>query len=194
MKKTYIISVLLQFTALAIVAVFASKANSLLLPVISISIFFICGVINLLIGIRKIWDKPALGLFLIIIGTLGALSIVLILSAISPVHEQPKSNSAMTKSDMSNIRAQAEVIYDKDASYSGLCTDQEVLRTFLHLKDIARKNSIQCFSDKDSFVVLAGLRKPADENLNVCIDSSGSIKEITNAQAQAITSSDTLCE
>lgn len=112
---------------------------------------------------------------LIVIAIIGIISSIVIGSLNTA---RGKAANAAVKSDLNNVRSQAELVYDQNNGIygAGLCSDSKVRAG---LDDAGRKSSgvassAVCFSDNYSWVAQSPLKVP-DSNGNTywCIDNGG---------------------
>lgn len=132
---------------------------------------------------------------LIVIAIIGILSSV-VLASLNIA--RAKGANAVIKSDLVNVRAQASIIYDDNIpnSYSTLCDDSNVKSTIaaVDLVSGAVGSPCKCFSDDNSWVIIAPLKDVVGESTHYCVDSIGKSIGATAADYAAITSTlDTLC-
>lgn len=132
---------------------------------------------------------------LIVIAIIGILSSV-VLASLNIA--RAKGVNAVIKSDLINVRAQASIIYDDNIpnSYSTLCDDSNVTSTIaaVDLVSGAVGSPSKCFSDNNSWVIIAPLKDVEGESTHYCVDSIGKSIGATAADYEAITSTlDTLC-
>ncbi len=114
-----------------------------------------------------------------IIGILAAMVLVALSSA------RNKAKDSRVKSDLGQVRAEAEIIYDADMSYLNLCSAaspgelNELDTTLAPLKADILKNSngpaeATCAAAADSFAVSAPIYSSTGI---VCVDSTGTTKD-----------------
>ncbi|HVS79850.1 MAG TPA: prepilin-type N-terminal cleavage/methylation domain-containing protein [Candidatus Paceibacterota bacterium] len=127
---------------------------------------------------------------LVVIAIIGILSAVVLASLNSA---RAKGADAAVKSDLSSIRAQAELYYDTNNNYAGATfarrTCDTVTGTNMFVSDPIVKNAIdnargagggptECWSDGQHYIISAKLKSNNDQ---WCIDSNGSAREISTA-------------
>lgn len=128
---------------------------------------------------------------LVVIAIIGILSSVVLASLNTA---RGKGANGAVKANLSQVRAQAEIVYDgvSPNSYATMCANATVLSA-LAAADSAGAGANKCFGDADSWVVSTELKVAESGNNNYCVDSTGKSKAITTAQDGAITTADTLC-
>ncbi len=112
---------------------------------------------------------------LVVIAIIGILSSIVLASLNTA---RSKGSDAAVKSNLSNIRAQAEIVYDNASpnSYAAVCADQTVING-LSGATTAGGNGGACSNASGTWAVWAGLKfTPADA---WCVDNTGASKEIT---------------
>jgi len=154
---------------------------------INISLF-----INNLFSMNKKYLEKGFTLIelLVVIAIIGILSSVVLASLNTA---RGKGANANVKSNLANIRAQAEIVYDGASpnSYATVCTAAAAQLT---AADAAGGGTNKCFGDADSWVVSTELKVvDGTTSNNWCVDSTGKSKGITTTQDGAITTADTLC-
>jgi len=128
---------------------------------------------------------------LVVIAIIGILSSVVLASLNTA---RGKGANATVKANLSQIRAQAEIVYDgvSPNSYATMCANATVVAA-LASADAAGGGANKCFGDADSWVVVTELKVVDGTSNNFCVDSTGKSKGVTTAQDTAITTADTLC-
>ena len=87
-----------------------------------------------------------------------------------------KGKEASIKANMANLRAQAEIFYDKNKSYSGFCLSKEVKTAQKSIENSGGKD----FICKDKKTLYAVGVKLSDSSGYWCIDSTGANKSTTS--------------
>lgn len=128
---------------------------------------------------------------LVVIAIIGILSSVVLASLNTA---RGKGANASVKSNLANIRAQAELFYDSQApnTYLDMCADATI-SSQLTSADNAGGGGNKCFADGDSWVAVTELKVAEGTNTHYCVDSGGKSKGVTTVQDTAITGSNTLC-
>jgi len=104
---------------------------------------------------------------LVVIAIIGVLSSVVLASLNSA---RAKGADAAVKSNLNNIRAQAELVYDDaNGSYAGVCTHATVLKA-------KAATSATCNSDANSWAMSAALK--GETGGFWCVDYKGSAMRI----------------
>ncbi len=111
---------------------------------------------------------------LVVIAIIGILSSVVLASLNSA---RNKGADAAVKSNLSNIRAQAEVVYDDaPGSYAGVCANSQVTAAQA-AAETAGGNGGECYNAAGYWVAWAGLKQTATDAW--CVDNTGVSKQIT---------------
>jgi prepilin-type N-terminal cleavage/methylation domain-containing protein len=129
---------------------------------------------------------------LVVIAIIGILSSIVLASLNSA---RGKGANAAVKSNLANVRAQAEIFYDNQVpnTYLGLCADPNVAAA-VTAANTAGSGSAKCFGDGNGWVISSELKVAEQTTLtHYCVDSAGKSKSITTAQDTAISSATTLC-
>ena len=117
---------------------------------------------------------------LVVIAIIGILSSVVLASLNTA---RAKGADAAVKSNLNNMRAQAELFYDTGTTYALVCADPNMTKG-QNAAEAAGGNGGACASDASSWVAWAGLKGTATDGW--CVDSTGESKQITKP-AGAIT-------
>ncbi len=131
---------------------------------------------------------------LVVIAIIGILSSVVLASLNTA---RAKGANAAVKSNLANIRAQMEIVYDgvNPNSYATGCTSTTVANA-LTSAGAAGGVTPKCYNASGTWVAAAQL-KVADDSAGTlthwCVDSAGKSRAITTAQYGAITTAATLC-
>lgn len=126
---------------------------------------------------------------LVVIAIIGILSSVVLASLNTA---RGKGSDAAVKSNLANIRAQAELVYDADGDYAGVCTDANVIS----MRDAASQagagdtTSDVCNDSDTEWAASAPLKvqNQVDSSSGVdywCVDSTGVSKIETSALGTA---------
>lgn len=121
---------------------------------------------------------------LVVIAIIGILSSVVLASLNSA---RNKGEDAAVKANLSNIRAQAEIVYDNTGNYADVCEDATVAR------GVSAANG-QCFDDSDTatndgWAAYAPLS--SDPDVYFCVDYKGNAATTTTG---AISTTDVVCK
>lgn len=112
---------------------------------------------------------------LVVIAIIGILSSVVLASLNSA---RDKGNDAAVKSNLSNIRAEAELYYDdNDRDYDGVCDDEEIDQMLTAASE-ASTGTADC--DHSSSEWAAEAQLSTDDYF--CVDSTGVAAERTNSK------------
>jgi len=114
---------------------------------------------------------------LVVIAIIGILASVVLASLNSA---RDKGEDAATKSNLNNIRAQAELFYDDNSNYDGVCDDTNVAQGVTAASGV-------CYDSEDAWAAAATLT--ASTTSYYCVDSTG--KAITTATG--LDTDDTVC-
>jgi prepilin-type N-terminal cleavage/methylation domain-containing protein len=128
---------------------------------------------------------------LVVIAIIGILSSVVLASLNTT---RSKGSNAAVKSNLANIRAQMEIVYDGASpnSYATGCANATVAAARA-AADSAGGGTNKCFGDANGWVISTELKVAEGSSTNWCVDSAGKAKGITAPQDTAITSATTLC-
>lgn len=119
---------------------------------------------------------------LVVIAIIGILASVVLASLNSA---RDKGTDAANKSNLNNIRAQAEIFYDEEGDYVDICTaDAKVA-------EAVTAAGASC-DDGDGSAWAAAVDLVADDGVSYCVDSTGSSAE--NAVAAATEVADQVCD
>jgi prepilin-type N-terminal cleavage/methylation domain-containing protein len=110
---------------------------------------------------------------LVVIAIIGILAGIVLVSIRDVT---PRAKDAAIKSDLQQIRTQAEIIYSDNASYNDLCTAADQLGTAQGLSTIeadliSQGTTFRCYADGDDYCVSADLLTGSEKTF--CIDSNG---------------------
>ena len=114
---------------------------------------------------------------LVVIAIIGILAAVVLASLNSA---RDKGADAAIKSNLNNIRAQAELVYDNDGHYDNVCDDENVDAGVDAAKGV-------CYDDVDAWAAAAPLTSTSSSYY--CVDSTG--KAITTTTG--LDTDDTVC-
>ena len=101
---------------------------------------------------------------LVVIAIIGILASVVLASLNSA---RDKGTDAARKSNLNNIRAQAEIVYDDDGDYDGVCGDSKV-------GEAVTASSATC---NDTGTAWAASAPMVSTSTYYCVDSTGSAVE-----------------
>jgi len=130
---------------------------------------------------------------LVVIAIIGILASVVLASLNTA---RGKGSNAAIKSQMSSVRAQAEIVYDPSQSYDKVCNatqDPQILS--LYNAAVANNGGTagKCFSSATAYVVAVPLKVADGTSINWCVDSTGKSEGIDATNFTGITSASTLC-
>ncbi len=112
---------------------------------------------------------------LVVIAIIGILASV-VLASLNTARN--KGADAKIKSELSNMRAQAEIVYDDDGqSYAAVCSDPTIAAI------VSATASALCNDDTDAYAISAPLK--SDPAKFWCVDSTGAAVENTAALGSA---------
>ncbi|MHB1316873.1 MAG: type II secretion system protein [Minisyncoccota bacterium] len=114
---------------------------------------------------------------LVVIAIIGILSSVVLASLNTA---RSKGADAAVKSNLNNIRAQAEIVYDNTSSYAGVCADVNVAKGQAAAV-AAGGNGGTCSNAAGTWTAWAGLKGTATDAW--CVDNTGTSKQITKPSA-----------
>ncbi|MEX0917632.1 MAG: type II secretion system protein [Candidatus Paceibacterota bacterium] len=103
---------------------------------------------------------------LVVIAIIGILASVVLASLNSA---RDKGTDAANKSNLNNIRAQAELVYDDDGDYANVCSDANVSAAITAA-------GADCDATADAWAAEVLLVSPATTTY-YCVDSTGSASE-----------------
>jgi type IV pilus assembly protein PilA len=110
---------------------------------------------------------------LVVIAIIGILSSVVLASLNTA---RSKGADAAVKSNLNNIRAQAEIVYDNNGSYALVCADTNVAKGQAAAV-AAGGNGGVCSNASGTWTAWAGLKGTATDAW--CVDNTGTSKQIT---------------
>lgn len=120
---------------------------------------------------------------LVVIAIIGILASVVLASLNSA---RDKGTDAANKSNLNNIRAQAEIIYDDDGDYAAVCTNTKVAEA------IAAAGAV-CADTASAWAAAVDMISAAGDAY--CVDSTGSASlETIAASAEVTADSDLSCD
>ncbi len=136
---------------------------------------------------------------LVVIAIIGLLSAVVLASLNST---RAKGADAAMRSDLRSVQSQAEIIYDDNNpdSYSGLCTNAEVVAMLTHamnavgistalnttLATAGSNSTATCHISADNFTWAIEIPTKANSSVGWCIDSVGHSRAGTHLGASAV--------
>lgn len=103
---------------------------------------------------------------LVVIAIIGILASVVLASLNSA---RDKGTDAANKSNLNNIRAQAEIVYDDDGDYAAVCADGKV-------SEAITAAGATCNDDVDAWAASVQLESTASTTY-YCVDSTGTAQE-----------------
>jgi prepilin-type N-terminal cleavage/methylation domain-containing protein len=123
---------------------------------------------------------------LVVIAIIGILSAVVLASLNSA---RAKGANAAIKSNLANIRAQAEMIYDNDGDYDAVCgantvTQNATIASAIDAADTSSGATAVCGMPATGSASEWAISSPLKaETTHWCVDSTGASKSISNAIA-----------
>jgi len=116
---------------------------------------------------------------LVVIAIIGILASVVLASLNSA---RAKGADAAVKSNLANMRAQAEIFYDTASTYTAVCDDTNMAAAQVAAV-AAGGNGGSCTESAtgDAWAAWAGLK--SDEELAWCVDSTGASRQVSNETA-----------
>lgn len=120
---------------------------------------------------------------LVVIAIIGILASVVLASLNSA---RDKGTDAANKSNLNNIRAQAEIVYDDNGDYALVCADSKVA-------EAVAAAGAACADDAAGWAAAVDLVSASGDSY--CVDSNGSAKVATIVAATEVTEgSDYACD
>lgn len=117
---------------------------------------------------------------LVVIAIIGILSSVVLASLNTA---RGKGADAAVKSNLNNIRAQAELFYDTGSTYTGVCSDPNVAKGQAAAV-AAGGNGGNCYSSSTStWTAWAGLK--GDATKAWCVDNTGTSQQVLKTNTNA---------
>ncbi|MDP1624892.1 MAG: type II secretion system protein [bacterium] len=114
---------------------------------------------------------------LVVIAIIGILSSVVLASLNSA---RSRGADAAVKSNLANIRAQAEIFYDStNNSYTNLCSNPTVFNMVTAAASAGGSAHCVASTTGQGWVVSANLKNPTVTNGKWCVDYTGAAKEVT---------------
>ncbi|KKR65039.1 MAG: Fimbrial protein pilin [Candidatus Curtissbacteria bacterium GW2011_GWA1_40_47] len=110
---------------------------------------------------------------LVVIAIIGILASVVLASLNTA---RTKGADAAIKSNLVNIRAQAELVYDTGSTYVGVCTDTKIASA-LATATSTGGNGGECSEASDTWTAWAGLKGTLTDAW--CVDNAGASKQVT---------------
>jgi prepilin-type N-terminal cleavage/methylation domain-containing protein len=128
---------------------------------------------------------------LVVIAIIGILSSVVLASLNSA---RAKGANANVKSNLANVRAQAEIVYDNATpnSYETFCANTTVVDAMASAA-AAGGAAGKCFNGVDTWVIAMPLKVAEDTSTHYCVDSTGKSVGIDTTAYSAIVDATTLC-
>jgi len=132
---------------------------------------------------------------LVVVAIIGILSSVVLASLNTA---RGKGANASVKSNLANIRAQAEIVYDDaNGSYAGVCTNPQVVAAMASaasagggVKDLATND---CNSNAGAWAAYSLLKTTEGTFTTWCVDSTGASKGLTAANVTTMSTTATAC-
>ncbi len=130
---------------------------------------------------------------LVVIAIIGILASV-VLASLNTARN--KGNNAAVKSQLSSVRAQAEIVYDNaSGTYAGVCADTQVTALLDAASQQGAGNAIsdECYNEAGGYVAEVPLKTAEGTSVTWCVDSNGKSEGITAAQDTAIDAATDRC-
>lgn len=130
---------------------------------------------------------------LVVIAIIGILSSVVLASLNTA---RGKGADAAAKSNLNNIRAQAEIVYDNTNSYATVCADANVVKGVtaaataegLTWTSVANNSTtVTCTNSSTAWMAAVTLPKGAGAGTYWCVDNTGTSKSVTAALSATAT-------
>ncbi|PIP86988.1 hypothetical protein COW81_02650 [Candidatus Campbellbacteria bacterium CG22_combo_CG10-13_8_21_14_all_36_13] len=119
---------------------------------------------------------------LVVIAIIGILSSVVLASLNTA---RGKGANAAVKSNLANIRPQAELVYDDNSgSYAAVCTDGTVVKAIAAAQSAG--GAAKCIDTSTDWSAAGQLKTAEGTSTHWCVDDSGTAKGITTAQYTAL--------
>ena len=106
---------------------------------------------------------------LVVIAIIGILASVVLASLNSA---RDKGTDAANKSNLNNIRAQAEIVYDDDGDYDGVCLNSKVAEAIA-----ASGANASCNDAVTAWAAAVLFVSTASSSIYYCVDSTGTASE-----------------
>jgi prepilin-type N-terminal cleavage/methylation domain-containing protein len=128
---------------------------------------------------------------LVVIAIIGILSSVVLASLNTA---RGKGSDAAAKSNLNNIRAQAEIVYDNTGGYATVCTDSNVTRAvtsaatnegFTWTSTANNSTSVACTNATGTWAAWVNLAKGVGGTNYWCVDNTGTSIQKTVAPSAA---------
>ena len=132
---------------------------------------------------------------LVVVAIIGILSSVVLASLNNARSKAANSN---IKANLANIRAQAEILYDTNNNYTGMCANGTVSSMLNSaasslggtvdsaLANAGSTTKVSCHESAADWAVSAGLKVAEGSNTMWCVDSKGTSKGVTALAASAV--------
>jgi len=141
---------------------------------------------------------------LVVIAIIGILSSIVLASLNTA---RGKGADAAIKSNLAGIRAQAEILYDNNGSYSGLCTDANVVAAITAAKNAAgvtaatnntlttagSNTTATCHIDGSNSNWAIEVPLKTDNTKGWCVDNSGASDYTNTTDTGHLAASDVTC-
>ena len=116
---------------------------------------------------------------LVVIAIIGILASIVLVNLNSA---RNKAKDAAVKGNMASLAAAAEMVYDDDGDYDGVCADADVVRIIAAVDDAAKVAAV-CNDAVGAWCVCAGVYDATD--VSWCVDHTGA-KKATGAACGAL--------
>jgi hypothetical protein len=145
------------------------------------------------------WKGFAVGIITtIVVGVLGSFifTYALMRTTVGPALNEArmKGTAAAVKSNLSILRAQAEVYYDgNDNIYSGVCRSPEFISIFTGMSNMVVDEDLVCYDNATTYVVAATFQD-TDGIKTFCVNSAGAAATLPGKASEVVTSTGFGCK
>lgn len=117
---------------------------------------------------------------LVVIAIIGILSSVVLASLNSA---RNKGSDAAVKSNLANMRAQAEILYDDNSNYASVCENGNIERARSQSQTGTDPTTSTCFDETETGISAgwAAAARLSPTNAWFCVDHSGDARTVTQA-------------
>jgi len=114
---------------------------------------------------------------LVVIAIIGILSAI-VLASLNTARN--KGNNAAVKSEMSSVRAQAEIFYDGGYTYTGVCADTQIVALLdaASTQGSGAATNDVCNASATAYAASSPLKVAEGANSHWCVDSTGVSKAV----------------
>lgn len=132
---------------------------------------------------------------MILLGVIGVVAVLfagslLVNRSLDTARE--KGNTAALKANLLNIRAQAEILFDMDGSYAGICGAPTISSMLAASKLEAKGGDVVCLADADSYAIGATY-VDGGKDQTFCVDSAGNSMPVAGKASDVIKGANFVC-